>query len=364
MNGERYMEMALELAKKTVGQTSPNPMVGAILVAPDGEIVGRGYYERAGAEHAEAVALRDAQEKARGATLYVTLEPCSHASAHRDVSCADLVGARGVVRVVAAMEDPDTRVRGAGFARLKAQGVAVEAGMLADQAAHLNRAYVHHRRTGLPFVTLKMAQSLDGTIVSHRGQRRQLTGQRAQRHTRQSRYEHDAVMVGVGTVIVDDPLLTVRPNKPRAVAYTRIVVDATGRIPIRAQLTKAQSKARTIVATTDQMPESTRDALSKRGVTVMICAKDANDRVDLDDLLSRLGRDGIISILCEGGPILGGSLLAGRHVQAIDWLVAPLLLGGPDAVPVIASISRDVPLRLQIVRRLGDDVLITGEVAG
>ena len=364
MDDERCMESALELAAKAVGQTSPNPMVGAVLVASNGEVVGRGYYEGAGAQHAETVALRDAGEKARGATLFVTLEPCSHVSPKRDMSCADRVAASGVARVVAAMEDPDARVRGTGFARLRAQGIGVDVGPLADRAAHLNRAYVHHRLSGRPFITLKMAQSLDGTIVSHRGERRQLTGPRAQRHTRQARYEHDAVMVGVGTVIVDDPLLTVRPNKARAVPYTRIVVDATGRIPLRSKVIKGQSRARTIVATTDQMPQATRDALEKRGITVMICAKDGNDRVDLDQLLSRLGRDGMISILCEGGPILGASLLAGRHVQAIDWLIAPLLLGGPDAVPVIADISRDISLRLRLVRRLGDDVLITGEVAG
>jgi diaminohydroxyphosphoribosylaminopyrimidine deaminase/5-amino-6-(5-phosphoribosylamino)uracil reductase len=364
MDGKRYMELALELAKLGIGQTSPNPMVGAVLVAPGGEIVGRGYYERAGSEHAETIALRDAQNKAHGATLYVTLEPCSHVTNNRSTSCADRVGSSGVTRVVAAMEDPDARVRGAGLARLRAQGVPVEVGLLGDEAARLNRAYVHHRLTGMPFVTLKMAQSLDGTIVSHRGERRQLTGARAQRHTRLARYEHDAVMVGVGTVIVDDPLLTVRPIKPRAVPYTRIVVDAVGRMPMRAKLTKDQSRARTIVATTDQMPHPTRDALLKRGVTVLVCAKDGNDRVDLGDLLGRLGRDGIISILCEGGPILGASLLAGRHVQAVDWLVAPLLLGGADAVPVIADVTRDIPLRLRLVRRLGDDVLITGEVAG
>jgi len=228
----------------------------------------------------------------------------------------------------------------------------------------LSRAYVHHRLTGTPFVTLKMAQSLDGTIVSHRGERRQLTGARAQRHTRLARYEHDAVMVGVGTVIVDDPLLTVRPIKPRAVPYVRIVVDAVGRIPLRAKVIKDQSRARTVVATTDQMPQPTRDELAKRGVTVLVCAKDGNDRVDLGDLLARLGRDGIISILCEGGPILGASLLTGRHVQAVDWLVAPLLLGGEDAVPVIADVTRDIPLVFSLVRRLGADVLITGEVAG
>ncbi len=357
------MELALKLAGTRLGQTSPNPMVGAVVVAPNGDVVGRGYYNHAGSEHAETVALREAGANARGATLYVTLEPCSHTSNNRSLSCAQQVGAAGVARVVAAMEDPDPRVRGTGFAGLREHGIDVSVGMLANEAARLNRAYVYHRQTAMPFVTLKMAQSLDGTIVSHRGERRQLTGKRAQIYTRRARYEHDAVMVGVGTVIVDDPLLTVRPLKQRAVPYTRVVVDAIGRIPLKAKVTKDQAKARTIVATTDQMPQPVRDALLKRGVSVLVCARDYNDRVDLQDLLARLGRDNIVSILCEGGPILGASLLAGHHVQAVDWLVAPLLLGGTNAVPVIADVTRDVPLRFSVVRRLGDDVLITGEVA-
>jgi len=362
MNPEHYMKLALELAGARRGQTSPNPMVGAVVVDPSGTIVGRGSYERVGANHAEQVALNEAGSAAKGATLYVTLEPCSHASPTRTSPCAELVIAAGIGKVVAAMEDPDARVRGVGFARLRSQGVEVEVGMRMPEAAQLNRAYIHHRTTGRPCVTLKMAQSLDGTVVSHRGERRQLTGKRAANYTRRVRYEHDAVMVGVGTVIVDDPLLTVRPHKPRAVAYTRLVVDAGGRIPLKAKVMKDQQRARTIVATTDQMPPATREAIVKRGVSVLTCARDGHDRVDLADLLDKLGRDGITSVLCEGGPILGASLLAGRHVNHIDWLVAPLLLGGSDAVPVIADMTRDIPLRLELVRRLGEDVLITGSV--
>jgi diaminohydroxyphosphoribosylaminopyrimidine deaminase / 5-amino-6-(5-phosphoribosylamino)uracil reductase len=362
MNPEQHMKFALELAAERRGQTSPNPMVGAIIVDPSGAIVGRGSYERVGADHAEQVALTEAGTKSKGATLFVTLEPCSHSSHTRTSPCAELIIAAGITKVVAAMEDPDARVHGAGFARLRARGVEVEVGLKSAEAAQLNRAYVHQRTTGRPFVTLKMAQSLDGTVVSHRGERRQLTGKRAANYTRRARYDHDAIMVGVGTVIVDDPLLTVRPLKARAVPYRRVVVDAGGRIPLKSKVMKDQERARTVVATTDQMPLATREAIAKRGVSVLICARDGHDRVDLNDLLDKLGRDGITSVLCEGGPILGASLLAGRHVNHIDWLIAPLLLGGADAVPVIADMTRDIPLRLELVRRLGDDVLITGEV--
>ena len=361
MNDEQQMQLALDLAGAGVGQTSPNPMVGAVVVDASGAVVGRGNYEKAGADHAEAVALREAGERARGATLYVTLEPCSHHG--RRSPCADAIIAAGVTRVVSAMEDPDERVHGAGFARLREHGIDVQVGVGAPAAQRLNRMYVHHRKKARPFVTLKMAQSLDGAIVSRMGERRQLTGARAASYTRKVRFEHDAVMVGIGTVLVDDPLLTVRPSKPRAVPYTRIVVDARGRIPLKSKLTKDQQKARTIVATTELMPEVTRAALAKRGVTVLECRRSGEDQVDLDDMLGKLAKAEIISVVCEGGPTLGASLLAGRFVSHVDWLVAPLLLGGADAVSVIADVTRDVPLRLETVRRLGDDVLITAEVA-
>jgi len=360
MNDEQHMKLALKLAQAHVGQTSPNPMVGALVVDRGGEIVGRGAYEKAGAEHAEVMALREAGEKARGATLYVTLEPCSHHG--RTPPCVDAIVAAGISRVVSAMEDPDKRVRGAGFAKLRSHNVNVEVGLLAEQAARMNRMYVHHRTTGRPFVSLKMAQSLDGSVASRAGERRQLTGKPAERYTRLLRYEHDAVMVGIGTVLVDDPLLTVRPNKPRAVPYKRIVVDARGRIPLKAKITKDQARARTIVTTTDLMPAVTREALEKRGVTILECARTSDDCVDINDLLAKLANVDIISVLCEGGPTLGASLLSGGHVNEVDWLIAPVLLGGPEAIPVIGNVTRELPVRLHTVRRLGDDVLVAAEI--
>ena len=359
---ERHMRAALKLAQHSRGQTSPNPMVGAIVVDASGAVAGSGSYAKPNPEHAEAIALREAGDRARGATLYVTLEPCSHSGRDRPVPCAELVVRSGLARVVCAMQDPDAREQGAGLAALRARGIDLSVGTSGEEAARLNRAYVHHRMTGRPFVTLKMAQSLDGAIVARVGERRQLTGKPADRYTRTVRYEHDAIMVGVGTVIVDDPLLTIRPYKPRTVPYTRIVVDASGRIPVKAKVTKDQTHSRTIVATTDRMPEPTREALAKRGVSILECARSGEGRVDLGDMLARLGSAGMISIVCEGGPALGASLVADGHVNQVDWLIAPLLLGGPDAVPAIAAVARDVPLRVETLRRLGDDVLIAGEV--
>lgn len=356
---QEHMRAAMALAKAGLGHTSPNPMVGAVVVDGAGAIVGRGYHEKAGAEHAEAIALREAGAKARGATLYVTLEPCAHHG--RTAPCVDAIIGAGIARVVSAMEDPDERVRGAGHRRLRESGVTVDVGVGADDAARLNRAYIQHRKMGRPFVTLKMAQSLDGMVASHPGERRQLTGRRAATFVRKLRFEHDAVMVGAGTVLVDDPQLTVRPYKPRAVPYTRIIVDARGRIPVQAKITKDQLRAKTIIATTDLMPEDARDELRKRNVTLLECARDAHDNVDLADMLAKLAKEDILSILCEGGPTLAASLLRGGHVNHIYWLIAPQLVGSGSAIPVIAGGPLNVQLKLEQIKRLADDVLVSAE---
>jgi diaminohydroxyphosphoribosylaminopyrimidine deaminase/5-amino-6-(5-phosphoribosylamino)uracil reductase len=355
------MRLALKLAGEGLGNTSPNPMVGALIVDSSGATFGSGHHAKAGAEHAEVLALRQAGEKARGATLYVTLEPCTHHG--QTPPCTDAIKAAGIARVVSAIEDPDQRVRGKGHENLRASGIEVQVGVRAEEAEHLNRMYFTQRSSGRPFVTLKMAQSLDGAIAPRAGESRQLTGKRAAGFVRKLRYEHDAVMVGAGTVLIDDPLLTVRPFKPREVPYTRIIVDARGRIPLRAKVTKDQLRAKTIVATTDLMPDVTRQALAKRGLSVVDCARDDRDFVDLADLLRKLGERNILSVLCEGGPTLAASLIRGGHVNEFQWLVAPLLLGGDAAVLVLGNSPRDVALRLQGIKRLGEDLLVSAQPA-
>lgn len=353
------MRQALKLAQRGIGNTSPNPIVGAIVVQRDGTVVGSGYHARAGAEHAETLALNQAGNRARGATLYVTLEPCAHQG--KTPPCVDAIKAAGIARVVSALEDPDAQVRGRGYACLQEFGIEVVTGVEELEAARLNRMYLHHRKTGTPFVTLKMAQSLDGAVATREGERRQLTGNRATGLVRKLRYDHDAVMVGAGTIVVDDPQLTVRPFKPRAVPYTRIVVDARGRIPLNARVFKDQRRAKTIVATTDIMPPQTREALAAREITVLQCERDALGFVDLDDLMRRLGRQDVISILCEGGPTLAGSLLRSHLVNELVWFVAPLVIGGETRIPVVADGARDIPLEIVSIKKLGDDVLLTAQ---
>ncbi|MDQ6824204.1 MAG: bifunctional diaminohydroxyphosphoribosylaminopyrimidine deaminase/5-amino-6-(5-phosphoribosylamino)uracil reductase RibD [Candidatus Eremiobacteraeota bacterium] len=352
------MRDALKLAASALGQTSPNPMVGALVTSGD-EVIGRGFHSHAGADHAEVVALREAGERARGATLYITLEPCAHQG--RTPPCVETILTAGPKRVVIAMEDPDERVRGKGIAALRAAGIDVEVGVAKKQAAHLNRMYAHQRQTGLPYVTLKMAQSLDGKIAAHPGDRLQLTGKQAQRLVRKLRFEHDAVMVGAGTVLADDPQLTVRPAKQRPVPYTRIVLDAHGRIPLRAKILRDQMRARTIFVTTASLPQHLSGELQRRNVTVMQCASDKDGLVDLKDAMRQLGALQILSILCEGGPTLAAALLRQGLVAELQWLIAPVVFGA-QAVSVVGDLDSAIFVDVDQLRRLGDDIALTAQV--
>jgi len=354
------MRRALALAARAVGDTSPNPLVGAVVVV-NGKIVGEGYHRRAGAPHAEREALRVAGTRARGATMYVTLEPCTHRG--RTGPCVPAIVAAGIARVIVAMEDPDTRVRGRGIARLRRAGVKVEVGDGETLARKLNRAYIKQRTTGRPYVTLKIAQTQDGFVARRQGERTAITGTQAARFTRHERIEHDAVMIGVDTAIIDDPQLTVRPPHERAVPYTRIIVDSRGRLPLHGKLVRDRRGACTIVATTRAMPRTIRSSLQHRGIEVFVCKRTADGRVDLRDLLASLGRQGMLSVLCEAGPKLARGLLSARCVDAIHWLIAPTRFGSTPAAAQ-AAVAAPVVRRARVteVRRLGRDVLVKAEM--
>ncbi|MBV8365213.1 MAG: bifunctional diaminohydroxyphosphoribosylaminopyrimidine deaminase/5-amino-6-(5-phosphoribosylamino)uracil reductase RibD [Candidatus Eremiobacteraeota bacterium] len=349
-----HMRRALRLAARAAGDTSPNPMVGAVLVR-NGRVVGEGHHRRAGAAHAEHVAIAQAGARARGATLYVTLEPCAHRG--RTPPCTDAIVRAGIARVVIALEDPDARVRGRGIAALKRAGVDVEIGDGGDAARELNRAYLKQRTSGLPYLTLKIAQTLDGYVARRRGERTPITGARSAAFTRRERIEHDVVMIGVDTAIVDDPLLTVRPRHRRAVPYLRVVVDSHGRIPPGARILHDQRAARTLIATTRTMPRAVRARLQRSGARVMVCRHMPDGRVDLHDLLKRLGRQGHLSVLCEAGPTLARALLAARLVDRIHWLIASKRFGRlPDALAA-PEIAR---ARIDAVAPIGRDVFVSG----
>ena len=364
MRDEALMALALAEAERGLGNTSPNPMVGAVIARGEDEgPIAFGYHERAGTAHAEAVALERAGEAARGATLYVSLEPCDHEGA--TPACTRAIIDAGVARVVVATLDEDERVRGAGIRRLKAAGIQVDIGPGEGRARQLNRMYFHQRDTGRPFVTLKMAQSLDGAVAPKPGERFALTGRAASAHVRRLRFEHDAVVIGVGTAIVDDPQLTVRPFRGRAVRYKRIVVDASARTPLDRKLVTDQSRASTVIATTASAPRERLDALKAAGVDVLVCGAQDDGRVDLRDLLTRLGSLGMLGVLCEGGPTLASALLDEGLVDELHAIVAPIVLGTAPSAPTFHALRNPRELRATKVRKLGDDTLIVASpVAG
>jgi diaminohydroxyphosphoribosylaminopyrimidine deaminase/5-amino-6-(5-phosphoribosylamino)uracil reductase len=358
------MEEALALAQQAAGRTSPNPMVGAVIVA-GGQVVGRGFHPRAGEPHAEVLALRDAGERARGATMYVTLEPCSHTG--RTGPCADALIAAGIGRVVAAMVDPDPQVNGKGIARLRAAGVQVDVGALEARARRVNEFFIKHRRTGLPFVTLKWAMTLDGKTAAARGQRTAVTGEAAQRYAHALRNVYDAILVGVGTVLADDPQLTCRlpadavpdPRNP-----LRVVVDSRLRTPPAARVVTGVAEARTLIVSTREAPADRVGAMRRAGVEIIV-QDHTQGPVDLRLLMEELGRRGVLSVLVEGGGTVNAAILEAGIADKVIALVAPRLLGGADApTPVdgMGLVDGRGSLRLRDLQlqRLGDDIVIEG----
>lgn len=328
------MRRALELAARADHRTSPNPMVGAVVLAAGGALAAEGWHHRAGEAHAEALALALAGERARAGTLYVTLEPCLHRG--RTAPCVDAVIAAGVARVVVATVDPDPRVRGAGVARLREAGIEVETGLLGADAERLNEFYLHHRRTGRPFVSAKFACSLDGRIATRTGASRWISGEEARAHGHRLRHVHDAILVGVGTVLADDPRLSARLEGARQ--PLRVVLDSRGRTPAGARLR------------------------AEAGETLFDAGR------DLPGLLDRLGARGILSLLVEGGARVHGSFFDQRLVDRVYAYLAPLVIGGEGAPAAVGGLGPDRledALRLAAVEvlQLGSDLLVSGRPA-
>lgn len=359
----RLMEEALSLAQQAAGRTSPNPLVGALVVA-DGRVVGRGFHRRAGEAHAEVLALREAGTRARGATVYTTLEPCAHLG--RTGPCTEALLDAGVRRVVAAMVDPDPKADGKGFARLRAAGLSVEVGVLEAQARRVNEFYIKHRRMGLPFVTLKWAMSLDGKIGADRGSATAITGETARRFAHELRNTYDAVLVGVQTILADDPRLTCR--LPAGRDPLRVIADSRLRTPLSARVVAGTSPAKALIVTTAAAPRDRLATLREAGVEVLV-QEDGGERVRLRPLMENLGRRGVLSVLIEGGGTVNASALAEGIADKVIALIAPRLIGGAQApTPVDGGGLRglDGAVRLRDVRiiHLGDDLAVEGYVAG
>lgn len=358
----QWMAEALELGARGRGLCSPNPMVGAVVVR-EGRVVGRGFHARAGGPHAEVEALREAGDRASGATLYCTLEPCNHQG--RTPPCVDAILEAGIRRVVAAVRDPNPRVRGGGMRALEAAGVETLSGCLEAEARSQNRVFFFAMERRRPHVTLKCALTLDGKIAAFDGQARWITGADARREAHRLRRESDAVMVGIGTALADDPALTVRLDPPWPREPLRVVVDSRGRLPVDARVIDAGSASRVVVAVTEQAPIERVTRLESRGVTVLAC-KSGEGGVDLTDLCARLFGMDVTSVLLEGGSELNGGFLDADLVDRVAVFIAPMLIGGAPAPTAVAGHGRVLAdarrLSAASVRSVGADWLIEGDV--
>ena len=362
---EHFMAQALALAWHGAGQTSPNPPVGAVIVH-QGKIVGTGYHQRAGGPHAEVVALRQAGRRARGATLYVTLEPCCHLD-KRTPPCVPLIIASGIKRVVAATRDPNPQVRGRGLAALRRAKLQVKVGVEAAQAERLIEPYRRLITTGQPFVTLKVAATLDGKIATAKGESRWITSPSAREMAHLLRARSDAILVGIGTILADDPSLTVRTGSPRGRAPLRVVLDPSLSIPLAAKLL-TDGQAPTLIVTTTSGSPAKRATLEKKGAHVVVLPA-RHRRVAWRGLLKELGRRGIASLLIEGGAEVNASALRERVVDRVLFFLAPKILGGRDAISAVGgesphNLSEALPLKVTSVTRVGPDILIEGRLTG
>jgi len=331
-----FMDEALALARTGAGRTSPNPAVGAVVVR-NGEIVGRGFHTWAGVKHAEIVALEEAGERARGAELYLTLEPCSHQG--RTPPCADAVIAAGVARVTVAMRDPNPLVSGEGIRRIEAAGIPVEiAAEYTSEAEQTNEAFVFAMRNGRPLVTLKSAVTLDGKIAAPEDNSGWITSADARAHVQQVRHLHDAILTGIGTVLTDDPLLTDRTGFERSRPLLRIVVDSTLRIPLDSRMVMSAA-GDVLVATTSASSPERRRQLESRGVRVLI-ADGPGGRTDLRQVVNHLTKDQYRSLMIEAGSKINWAALEAGVVDKIFFYYAPKILGGMHSLPVVGGAGR------------------------
>ena len=369
-----YMQKALDLARAGIGLVSPNPAVGAVLIDKSGREVGCGTHTFEGVKHAEILALEQAGQLARGGTLYLNLEPCSHRG--RTGPCADAVVAAGVSRVVCSMQDPNPKVAGRGFQRLREAGIKVEVGLLEAEARKLNESFAKFITTGKPLVTLKAAMSLDGKIApapkmpttrpitskseDHSAGNRWITGEAAREHVQQLRHQNDAILVGVGTVIADDPLLSDRNALPRRRNLLRVILDSSLRVPVESQIFReVQDDILVISSSPDREKQR---AIEAKGVRVLQTATSVEGRLDFAGIFRTLGEMEITSVLVEGGSTVNATVLASGEVDKVFLYYAPKILGA-EAVPFLANTGGAWQMRCVDrieFHRFGEDFAIEG----
>ena len=357
---ERWMKRALHLAEKGRGRTSPNPMVGAVIVKK-GIVIGEGYHAKAGEAHAEIIALRKAGEEAKGSTLYLNLEPCTHYG--RTPPCAPVIIEAGVRRVVIGIEDPNPLIKGKGMESLRKAGLEVKVGILEKECQKLNEAFYKYIVKREPFVILKVAATLDGRIATRDGESKWISGETSRRFVHRLRDQVDGVVVGIGTILKDDPMLTARVRGGRD--PLRVVLDSRLRIPEDAKVIKVDP-SKTMIATTELAARDKRQRLEKMGVQILILDS-KHERISLKPLLSKLGEMGIMSLLVEGGSQVNSSFLDEGLIDKLLLFLSPKLIGDDQAIGIfggkgVTRLKDAVHLRELRVRRIGGDILIEGYV--
>jgi diaminohydroxyphosphoribosylaminopyrimidine deaminase/5-amino-6-(5-phosphoribosylamino)uracil reductase len=366
---EKFVRHALELARQGIGLTSPNPCVGAVLVGTDGDIVGIGSHTYEGMKHAEVLAIEQAGNKTRGSTLYINLEPCSHQG--RTGPCTDAVIAAGICRVVASMEDPNPQVSGKGFAKLRNAGMEVSVGLLAEDARTLNEWFAKYIRTRAPFVTLKAAMTLDGKIApppreSHSPANRAnwITGEAARSHVQQLRHQQDAIVVGVGTVIADDPLLTDRSGRHRRRQLLRVILDSRLRLPLESRVVRTAQDDVLVLCSFAE--EKKKKQLLKHGVCVeQIPRPTGEGHPDLSAVIRHLGEKEITSLMIEGGAMVNWAALMSGIVDKVFLYYAPRILAGTSSVSFaagagFAGLTDAAQVKSIRLHRFGEDFAVEG----
>ena len=371
----QFLEHALDLARQGIGLTSPNPCVGAVLVSKDGTIVGSGSHTYEGVKHAEVLAIEQAGENARGATLYINLEPCCHQG--RTAACVDAIIAARITRVVTSMQDPNPRVSGQGLERLQAAGIEVTAGILQQEARGLNESFAKYIRRHSPLITLKAAMTLDGKIAPPSGESQNptalgvsaahtgwISSEVARAHVQELRHQHDAILVGVGTIIADDPLLTDRTARARRRPLLRVILDSHLRLPVESRVVKtAQNDVLVFCCFAE---DKKRQELLKRGVRVEQIPRSSQDgHPDLEAVARQLGKMEITSLMIEGGAMVNGAALDARIVDKVFLYYAPKILAGSGSVPFavgegFARLSDAAYVKSIRLHRFGEDFAVEG----
>lgn len=359
----KFMKRALELANMGSGYVNPNPLVGAVIVK-NGQIISEGYHEFYGGPHAEINAFKNAKEDVTGATMYVTLEPCSHYG--KTGPCANAIVEKGIKEVIIAMEDPNPVVAGRGIKILRDNGIDVTCGIMERETKKLNEIFIYYITTKTPYCIMKTAMTLDGKIATHTGHSKWITNEKSRQYVHKIRNRVSGIMVGIGTVLADDPSLTTRLASGEGKDPIRIIVDSTGKIPLDSKVLNSKSASKTIIATTEKIDIEKRKSIEKKGAEVLIIPSE-NNRVDLKKLIERLGEKKIDSILIESGGTLNWSALRNGIVNKVISFIAPKIVGGKSSkTPVegmgVDTMDKSILIKDMRIIRMDEDIVIEGYV--